>query len=303
MRDQIGRFKNVHLNFVPPPLMRAIALRRITACDLSFPDVAFKIAASEEEMTGAFSLLEESYVRRGITRAGQMRPQVVNLLPSTTTFVAMKGDQILGTLSLIEDSDLGLPMEKVHPEEVAGARKLFRRIAEVGSLAVVPDQRRAGLSIMLYNMMYRWARHWRHIDDLLIAVHPSARFFYRNILLFRRLGAVRRYEGLSGAASLPMLLDIPGAQMRFHDIYRDQIIDRCRGVDFYDFFCAPDERFDYSSHPEFSKQQYIAGPLSEGVVNRLLNRFVASSDKLAESEADALRRHFPRIEFAANGAV
>ena len=165
-------------------------------------------------MAGAFKLLEESFVRRGIAKEGQMRLQITHLLPSSTTFIAKMGVRILGTISLIEDSDIGLPMEKVHKMEVGNSRKLFRRIAEVGALAVLPDQRRTGLSIMLYNMMYRWARNWRHVDDLLIAVHPSARYFYRNLLLFQSIGPVQKYIGLRNAASLPMRLDIPGAQIR-----------------------------------------------------------------------------------------
>ncbi|NBN63837.1 GNAT family N-acetyltransferase [Microvirga tunisiensis] len=278
-------------------------MRRIRASDISFPDVTFKIVSTEEEMAGAFALLEDSYVRRGIVAEGQMRLQVISLLPSTTTFIAKKGDQILATVSLIEDSDLGLPMEKVHGPEVAGVRQLFRKVAEVGALAVRPDLRRTGLSIMLYNMMYRWARYWRHVDDLLIAVHPSARFFYSNLLLFRPLGRVQNYAGLRGAASLPMRLDIPGVQMRFHRIYRGRIVDRGSGLDFYDFFCAPSDRFDFSAHPEFRRQAAIAGPLEDRAVSGLLRRFALRPEAMEDQEAAALRRHFPALSLSMDGAA
>ncbi|MBP8277898.1 MAG: GNAT family N-acetyltransferase [Propionivibrio sp.] len=303
MGDRLGRFKNLHLNLTPPPLIRAIALRRLAASDMNFPGVEFKIASSEDEMAGAFDLLEQCYVRRGIAREGQMRLQVISLLPTTTTFVARKGKRIIGTLSLIEDSDLGLPMEKVHESEVADVRRLFRRVAEVGALAVSADQRRTGLSIMLYNMMYRWARNWRHVDDLLIAVHPSARFFYRNILFFQTLGTVQSYKGLSGAASLPMRLDIPGVQMRFHSIYRNRIIDRSKHLDLYDFFCAPSDRFDFSSHPEFRPQQPRMSPLADSAVMQLMGRFSLSIKEIAENEVNALRRHFSGIQLSMEGTV
>jgi hypothetical protein len=303
MKDRHGRFKNAHLALVPPQLMRVIAVRKIAASDIHFPGVTFKIASSEAEMAGAFALLQESYERRGIVSEGQMRLQIINLLPSTTTFIARKGDQILATLSLIEDSDLGLPIEKVHKSEVAGVRQLFRKVAEVGSLAVRPDMRRSGLSIMLYNMMYRWARYWRHVDDLLIAVHPSARFFYRNILLFHSLGPVQSYTGLRGAASLPMRLDVPGVQMRFHRIYRGRIVDRRKGLDFYDFFCAPSERFDFSAHPEFLHHASLGGPLKDNVVSCLLHRFSISPEDLEARETDALRRHFPDIRLVLEGTA
>jgi len=301
VRDRLGRFKNLHLNLMPSSLMRAIVLRRLAASDMSFPSVEFKIASSEEEIAGTLELLEQCYVRRGIAREGQMRLQVISLLPTTTTFVARDGKRIIGTLSLIEDSDLGLPMEKVHSSEVTAARGLFRRVAEVGALAVSADHRRTGISIMLYNMMYRWARSWRHVDDLLIAVHPSARFFYRNILLFQTLGSVQKYRGLRGAASLPMRLDISGVQMRFHSIYRDRIIDQSKHIDFYDFFCAPNDRFDFSSHPEFQQHQPRMSPLADSAVMQLIERFSLSIKEIAENEMNALRRYFPGIQPAMEG--
>jgi GNAT superfamily N-acetyltransferase len=303
MKDRLGRFKNAHFALLPPQLMRLIAMRRIRASDISFPDVTFKIVSTEEEMAGAFALLENSYVRRGIVAEGQMRLQVISLLPSTTTFIAKRDDQILATLSLIEDSDLGLPMEKVHGPEVAGIRQLFRRVAEVGALAVRPDLRRSGLSIMLYNMMYRWARYWRHVDDLLIAVHPSARFFYSNLLLFRPLCRVQNYAGLRDAASLPMRLDIPGVQIRFHRIYRGQVVDQRSGLNFYDFFCAPSDRFDFSAHPDFRRPITVEGPLEDRAVSGLLRRFSLCPTAMEDQEAAALRRHFPALSLSMDGAA
>ena len=98
MKDRIGRFKNVHLNFVPASVARAATLKRLAASDLSFPGVEFKIASSEEEISSAFTLLEECYTERGIARKGQMRLQVIGLLPTTTTFIARKDKHIIGTL-------------------------------------------------------------------------------------------------------------------------------------------------------------------------------------------------------------
>lgn len=303
MSDKIGRFKNAHLRFTPPGLMRHVAVRRIAASDQDFPGVEFKIASSEAEMAAAFELLKESYVRRGIAREGQMRLQIISLLPTTTTFIAKSGDEVIGTISLIEDSDLGLPMEKVHPAEAVAIRKLFRSVAEVGALAVRPDYRRSGLSIMLYNMLYRWARQWRRVDDLLIAVHPSAQFFYKNILLFEVIGPPQRYEDLQGAASLPLRLDILGAQLRFYRVYRDRIVDtKCRR-DFYSFFCGPTDRFNFSDHPHYAESQRSSGPLKDVDVLRLFNRFSLSAETIQEREARVLHRHFPDVSFMAEGTV
>ena len=158
----------------------------------STPGIRYKIASTQEELRHAFALLERSYVERGIAGSGQIRMKILNILPTTTTFIALRGDAVVGTVSLIEDSELGLPIEQVHPEDVARVRNRHRKLAEVGALALEKTERRSAISIMLFNMLYRWARNWRRVDDLLIGIHPSARHFYDAVLQFRRIGATRR---------------------------------------------------------------------------------------------------------------
>ncbi len=296
--DRIHKFKNAHLALIPSPLVRTLALRRLARSDIGFPGVEFKIASSEEEMLGAFALLEKSYIKRGIARDGQMRLQVINLLPTSTTFVAKKDGKVIGTISLIEDSELGLPMEKVHTVEVRKARQLYRHVAEVGALAVEPEYRRSSLSLMLYNMMGRWARGWTHVDDLLIAVHPSAQFFYRSLLMFETMGKVQKYAGLRDASSLPMRLDFAGFQGLFQSVYKG----RSPHFDFYDFLFAPNDRFDFSSHPTYRANSLHTGSLPGRVVSRILNESAVTPGKFAANEVAALSRYFPDCSLQFSGA-
>lgn len=141
MKDKVKRWRNAHLAVVPKAVIRSIAMRRIMARDFATPGVEYKIASSYRELQQAFDLLEQSYINRGIAEAGHVRMKVLNILPSTTTFIAVRKGEVIGTVSLIEDSELGLPMETVHAAEVDFVRKGHRRLAEVGALALAPSER------------------------------------------------------------------------------------------------------------------------------------------------------------------
>ena len=56
------------------------------------------------------------------------------------------------------DSAIGLPMDDVHGDEVDGIRARFARVAEIGGLAVLEDRRGTGITMMLYQAAFRWAR-------------------------------------------------------------------------------------------------------------------------------------------------
>lgn len=149
---------------------------------------------------------------------------------------------------------------------------------------------------MLFNMLYRWARRYRQVDDLLIGIHPSMRHFYGSVLLFKRIGATRSYQALNSALSVPMALDIAGVQSRFHRLYGDRIIDQASELSFYDLFCAPSNRFDFSSHPDFKEMQMAGSPLGHGDVHTIIRDLAKREGALGESEARLLKQHFPHLD-------
>ncbi|WP_321364903.1 hypothetical protein [uncultured Celeribacter sp.] len=298
MKDQLRKWKNAHLNIVPNFVVRHIALKRMAERNFMTPGIHYKIASSQEELESALTLLQRSYVERGIAGSKSFRMKIRNILPTTTTFIALRGDTVVGTVSLIEDCELGLPIEQVHASDVARVRNRHRKLAEVGALALEKSERRSAISIMLFNMLYRWARNWRHVDDLLIGIHPSARHFYAAVLQFNQIGSSRSYEALNGAASVPMVLDAAGAQMRFHRLYSHKIIDRSTGLSFYDLFCAPCDRFDFSCHPDFRSLSVATSPLQQGDVSAMVSDLARLEGGLAEKEIRILQQYFPKLNLA-----
>ncbi len=200
--------------------------------------VRFRLASERWEREQAFRLLHDAYVRRGILAPedNKMRFSPFSVLPTTALFVAVRGQQVLGTMTLIEDTPAGVPMEETHPEEIAAVRAEGATFAEVGALAVSEPRRRKGIALMMYNLMFRWAQRHRGIGRLAIAVHPSAADFYGTVLRFRARGPVRLYASLTDAPSAPLSLDLERAPERFRALY-DRRTDARPSRNLYRFFC------------------------------------------------------------------
>ena len=208
-------------SYVPRPLRRRSYVRHIGFEPEEIARITFKLAETLEERTQAFRVLHDMYVRRGLidpTPTG-LRFTVFSVLPTTAIFVGMREGKVFSTMSLIEDSPLGVPMEKLYREEIGRLRLERRRFAEVSALAVGTESRRKGLALMMDTLMFRWAYFYRGVDDLVIAVHPKAEDFYRSVLLFEPLGGLRAYATLKDAPAVALKLDLQTMVSRYRALY------------------------------------------------------------------------------------
>ena len=115
------------------------------------------------------------------------------------------------------------------------------RVAEVGTLAVCSRYKGKGVPLMLYNAMFRWAIDHRKVSTLVIAVHPRAASFYRNVLFFSPIGPVQAYTKLNNALSLPLAVNLARARDVFAKAYsapglKFTVDQTC--TDLFDFFCS-----------------------------------------------------------------
>ncbi len=229
-------------SLLPRSLRRRLWLGQMGFDPATVEGVTFKIATTAWERLQAHELLHDAYVGRKIARrsATGLRVPLHALLPTTTVFVGVREGRVLGTISLVEDSPLGLPLEEAYPAELARLRgHTPGRYAEVGSLAVADEVRRRGVCLMLYNIMYRWA-HRRRVDRLVIGVNPRIEDLYRSVLLFERFGAPRASysEKLASAPVVALSHDMTTSRERFRAIYGSGPTDGDPVRNLYDFFVA-----------------------------------------------------------------
>lgn len=210
------------LRFLPERWRHDFLRSRSRFSDEEVAGVRVKLVETAEEAVAAARILHDAYVERGIMprHPSGVRATAHALLPTTHAFIALCGGKIIGTMSLVEDCAIGLPLEHIYTEEVAAMRREVNAVAEVGSLAIVPEFRRTGIACLLNLFMFRTARAIG-TEKLVVAVHPNAEELYRACLLFERFGRERSYPGLTRSArAVGLALDVPSAEARFREAFR-----------------------------------------------------------------------------------
>lgn len=178
----------------------------------SAEDLRVRIAVARDEFEAAYRLVYRSYLERGYIPVlpGGIFYRLSYGVPTSRTLIAdTPASPLTGTLTVVGDSRLGLPMEGVFHREVEQLRRQMRRLVEVSGLCVEPARRSASLATFfsLTRFLVQYAC-WQRTDDLLISIHPSHLPFYRRQFQFTSFGPCRRYEALQGQPAIACRLDL-----------------------------------------------------------------------------------------------
>jgi GNAT superfamily N-acetyltransferase len=185
--------------------------------------LVLKIAETKEELEACFSLLHDAYVESGFMKpdASGMRLTIYHALPTTTTLCAKYDGHVVGTISLIRESEIGVPMQQIF--DLTAIRDIDGNIAEASALAIHPRFRRTGGTILfpLMKFMYEYCTRYFDTRHLVIAVNPSHIEMYESLLFFRRLTStvVEKYDFVNGAPAVGATLDLKEALEVFRKHY------------------------------------------------------------------------------------
>ncbi len=188
--------------------------------------LVLKIAETREELEACFTLLHDAYVDSGFMTPDPsgMRVTIYHALPTTTTLCAKIDDRVVGTISLIRESALGFPLQRIF--DLTAVRAKEGNIAEVSALAVHPKFRRTGGSILfpLMKFMYEYCTTFFDTRHLVIAVNPRHIEMYESLLFFQRLSAnvVENYDFVNGAPAVGATLDLRAAPETFRRAYANK---------------------------------------------------------------------------------
>ena len=204
-----------------PQKKRFAVIRSFVDCDPNPTDrLVLKIAETREELEACFSLLHDAYVDSGFMTPDPsgMRVTIYHALPTTTTLCAKWDGRVVGTISLIRESALGFPLQRIF--DLTAVRAKEGNIAEVSALAVHPRFRKTGGSVLfpLMKFMYEYCTTFFDTRHLVIAVNPRHIEMYESLLFFQRLTAnvVENYDFVNGAPAVGATLDLKTAP----DIFR-----------------------------------------------------------------------------------
>lgn len=184
---------------------------------LKYPnEFEIRPARSLEELKEAYRLIYREYQKRTYCqeKSEKMHYNYFSFLPQTRTFILkQKKEELIGTISLIPDSPLGLSMESLFPDEINQFRSEGKKMAEVSLLSLSRERgfslanlRKLSTTFNLFRYLLRYAEK-AGVTDLVIAVHPKHESLYR-YWDFDVIGPVKSYEGACGNPALPMRMNI-----------------------------------------------------------------------------------------------
>jgi hypothetical protein len=188
----------------------------------------FGVARETSVLDAAFRLVHDQYVWRGFMTAPHPSGRRVNLrhaLPSTRVFVASDGARVVGTVSTIMDSPLGLPLDEVFADRLDGARRRGRRIVEVSALAMDADRRAHGIPVLmrLLRLVVLHAAEVARLDDLCLVVRPQHAEFYQQFFACEILGAPRDYEKVHIDGAVMLHLDLNEVRALIRAIHAGEV--------------------------------------------------------------------------------
>lgn len=280
---------------------------RVVWSSISVPDelprdLVFKIVESTDELECAFRMVYENYLPLGycVENEHRMRATIHHALPTTSTLIALDHGRIVGTLTIVRDNRLDLPLERAF--DVQGLRHGARRLAEITSLVIDKEYRRKNGGVILFpllRLMYEYSTTRFGVNHLLIAIHPKTKWFYQTLLMFKDLPGVGTVDYM-GAPARVMHLDLREALFNYERKYGRREANR----NLYEFFVQ--KRF---SNIQLPPRLYHK--INDPVVDLdYFNRVFAKQLGVAQAPADRRRvesyityndgvRSSPRVEVEA----
>ncbi|MET4663774.1 hypothetical protein ABIC17_000666 [Sphingomonas sp. PvP056] len=171
--------------------------------------IDIELADTTDRREDACSLINRRYAWRGYGSH--------HTLPAhraSATFTASDAARVLGTVTLVVDSDAGLAADKIFADELNPFRETpGRKICELSRLAFETGLPSKPLLAALFHIVFIYGYHHHRCTDLFIEVNPRHRRFYEAMLGFKPIGAPRTNASV-GAPSQLMWLEISSIRRR-----------------------------------------------------------------------------------------
>ena len=162
-------------------------------------DAQFKIrlANTEGRRSKASFLIRRRYAWRGYGVSVQS-----GVAANRITLAAFNEEQPVATIAVNIDSEAGLGIEELYPDEVKALRRLGCGLCEFTKLAVDNMVRSKAVLAAIFHIAYIYAHRIQHCTDVLIEVNPRHVRFYEGMLGFKKCGQERTDPRVNARALL-----------------------------------------------------------------------------------------------------
>lgn len=156
------------------------------------------LVTSNKQRIKTTSLIKHMYASRGYCTE-----TTTDLLdPNQISLEASVDEQVVGTLTIINDTETGLPADVSYKNELKAIRKKNRKVCELSKFATNPQHSSKELLASLFNLAYIYARTAHNATDFIIEVNPRHAGYYKRLLGFNQIGEVRTCERVNAPAVL-----------------------------------------------------------------------------------------------------
>jgi hypothetical protein len=177
------------------------------------------VARTLEERKRAWAMVYRTYKEKGYAQPDSdgLWYGLHDALPQTQTFIVRREGRDVATLTIVFDSEAGLPADHLYRDELDKLRSQDRRPCEIISLVSEETDRRQCLEVLkhVFKVAYLMACKLADATDFIITVNPHHSSYYERKLLFRRQGDVRSYGKVNGAPAVLLILDLDTAPDRY----------------------------------------------------------------------------------------
>ncbi len=204
-----------------------------------------RLTDTSDGRNSASMLINRMYAWRGYT--GDHQPSDD---PNRITLTATDKGDVVGTLSIGIDSEVGLMADEVFGPELDAHRANGARLCEFTKFAFDPSVRSKTALANVFHLAVIYARDIHGCTDIIIEVNPRHRRFYERMLGFRKEGDLK----------INTRVDAPAYLLRVNLEYVTEQISIFGGT-----FASDGETEERSFYP------YFFSPREEhGIINRLL---------------------------------
>lgn len=173
-------------------------------------EYSIRVAGDLASRRKAYRFVHDVYLEKGYAspnRSG-MWLSIHHALPQTVTVIVEQNEAVVGSLTTVCDSKIGLPTDNIYHEELESLRRDGRRLAGITGLAVSDRARDPEVLYKLFNAAYLYAYHVAaHTDFEIITTTRHARF-YQHFFGFAQLGGVKSDPRANGAVGCLNRLDL-----------------------------------------------------------------------------------------------
>jgi len=148
--------------------------------DVTINESVFGIRAADidEQRNSASMLISKMYTWRGYSGN-----HTVGNDPNRITLTATSKGEVIGTLSLNLDSDMGILCDQVFKDHIDPYRA-DGKVCEIIKLAIDPGVKSKAVLASLFHVAFIYARDLHGCSDIFIEVNPRHRRFYETMLDF-----------------------------------------------------------------------------------------------------------------------